>query len=148
MKTQLSPERKTECRFILGLIILAIIIKEIAIRNGEKPENNPTIQHIAQVISHYLDRQPENVMQEMLRVVNHERIKVGRRVMKFQLETALLGAMKCVTSGRFKPTEGTHRAYVLDTLFFNARQIESTIGCDIDGASKFYKILDKAMSDI
>lgn len=147
MPYSLTPKQKAECKVIISLLAIAMLMKAIDEQlNREGP--NPAVDNCTQFMDTILEAKDEELRKAMIDKINTARIKLTKKTKLIDTSSSLTGAIRLFTSGFIKTKPGTHLDYIRGIFAKNLEQIEKRATFNEERAKVFERELKKVIKTV
>jgi len=147
MPYALTSKQKSECKVIIMLLAIAMLMQRID-EQLNREEENPAISNCTKYIDSVLAEKDKDVREAMVAKVNTARIRLTKKTHKLDSSSSLTGAIRLFTGGLLRVKEGTHLAYIKTTFKRNLSAIENRAQFNEDRAKAFERELRKVLKAV
>lgn len=147
MPTNLTKKEKAQCKVILALLVVSLLLEEIDKKLGKQGAANPAVAECVRYIDRKLSEMEPARRDLVVRRIQKTRIKLTKQVSSFSLEVGLLGAMQFLTGGTFKVPTGTQLSFIIETFAKNLEQMRLAVPQSEEAVNHFENIIRKVILD-
>lgn len=134
---QLTKRDKAEAKIILSLLVVGLLLEGVNNESGGK-DSNPAVSQIThyidELLEHHEDAERRNTI---INKVQKTRVKLTQRVKDIDKGSALIGAMRHLTTMNVKVAQGTRLDFIISTFAKNLKTIEEGIPYNAEKSRKF-----------
>lgn len=143
----LTKRNKTECKVIVTVLAVAMLLKKID-EKVNKEDNNLAIDSCTNYIDSILQDKSEEKRSLMHKKIDTARIRLTKKTNSIDLVSGLVGALRYFTGGSIKTKTGTKLDFMKTKFRKNLSNIESQFDYDEESAKTFEKKLREVVNSI
>ena len=150
MPTPLTKKEKAQCKVVLALLVTSLLIQRVGAKvlDENNQQDLPAVVECTNMIDEILrDANPERRAM-MVEKIQTARVRLTKKVSKFDISASLVGALQYVTSGKIKTKPGTRLDFIVTTFGQNLEVMQQTVPEHAVSARQFELELAKAINAI
>jgi hypothetical protein len=150
MPQPLTKKEKAQCKVILALLVTSLLIQRVGskVLDENTEQDLPAVVECTNMIDEILrDMEPARRDLAIQKIQTH-RIRLTKKVAKFEVSACLVGALQYIASGKIKTKPGTRLDFIVQTFSKNLEVMQKTVPEHSQTANEFQQELAKAINAI
>lgn len=143
----LNRKNKKQCQIVLAMLVPALLMQKSDTDAGLDPTKNAAVTScmnmIDEIFASHADDQP--TIDAMRKRIDAHRVRLTKKVAKFDTVDGLIGALQLLGSGFIKSKAGTRLDFILATFKANVANMKIVMPYSQEQADEFEDLFKKAI---
>ena len=130
------------------MLVISLLLQTVDKEAGHENAKNPAIDNCTKIMDGLLAAMDEGTRKVALARINAHRVRFTKKVSELTSTSAMIGALRLLTSGYVKARPGTHLHFVIQTFSENLANMEDLLPYKNEDAETFFKEFKVAVQKI
>jgi hypothetical protein len=144
----MNAKTKKQCQVVFMMLVVSLLLKQTDREAGDEHAKNPAIDNCTKIMDGILESMPDDTRGLALKRIDAHRIRFTKKIGELTTTSAVIGALRLLTSGYVKAKPGTHLHFVLQTFGENLANMEELLPFKETDAEEFERSFKAAVQKI